>query len=51
MYGHMSLSCSKVKRGVLVRVFTDYNGDRMHPTLGYVTPNEFVCNMEGEGYK
>ena len=31
---------------VLARAFADYNGDRIHSALGYVTPNEFVHKTE-----
>ena len=32
---------------VLARAFADYNDDRIHSALGYVTPNEFVREVEG----
>ena len=31
---------------VLARAFADYNNDRIHSTLGYVTPNEFARKVE-----
>lgn len=33
--------------GGMVRAFTGYNGDRMHPSLIYVTPDEFVRKTGG----
>ena len=32
---------------VLAKAFVDYNEDRIHSALGYVTPSEFVCKLEG----
>ena len=32
---------------VLARAFADYNSDRIHSALGYVTPNEFARKTEG----
>ena len=32
---------------VLAKVFVDYNTDRIHSALGYITPNEFVLKLEG----
>ena len=31
---------------VLARAFADYNNDRIHSALGYVTPNEFARKVE-----
>ena len=31
---------------VLANVFVDYNKDRIHSALGYLTPNEFVLKLE-----
>ena len=31
---------------VLARAFADYNKDRIHSALGYVTPNKFACEAE-----
>ena len=31
---------------VLARAFTDYNDDRIHLALGYVTPNELASEAE-----
>ena len=33
---------------VLAKAFVDYNEDRIHSVLGYITPSEFVCKLEGE---
>ena len=32
---------------VLAKAFVDYNEDRIHSALGYITPSEFVCKLEG----
>ena len=32
---------------VLAKAFVDYNKDRIHSALGYLTPNEFVLKLEG----
>ena len=32
---------------ILARAFADYNGDRIHSALGYVTPNEYAHRREG----
>ena len=31
---------------VLTRAFADYNDDRIHSALGYVSPNEFARDAE-----
>ena len=31
---------------VLAKAFVDYNKDRIHSALGYLTPNEFVLKLE-----
>ena len=32
---------------VLAKAFVDYNEDRIHSALGYITLSEFVCKLEG----
>ena len=32
---------------VLAKAFVDYNKDRIHSALGYLTPNEFILKLEG----
>ena len=32
---------------VLAKAFVDYNEDGIHYALGYVTPSEFVCKLDG----
>ena len=46
MSGHTSLHASRVREVVLTKAFVDYNKDRIHSALGYLTPNEFVLKLE-----
>ena len=32
---------------VLAKTFVDYNKDRIHSALRYLTPNEFILKLEG----
>ena len=32
---------------VLAKTFVDYNEDRIHYALDYLTPSEFVCKLDG----
>ena len=32
---------------VLAKAFVDYNEDRIHYALDYLTPSEFVCKLDG----
>ena len=32
---------------VRAKVFVDYNENRIHSALGYITPSEFVCKLDG----
>ena len=38
----------QVAEVVLAKAFEDYNKDRFHSALGYLTPDEFVGKMEVE---
>ena len=39
-------ACFQGAEVVLTKAFVDYNKDRIHSALGYLTPNEFVLKLE-----